>query len=91
MLQCSDVFGNAGGDWVGCIAGQELQPGNFAADPLWCDPLQNDFHVRSDSPCLPENRGEDGCGAIGAFGPVCITAARPATWTQVKSFYRGER
>jgi predicted outer membrane repeat protein len=33
---CSDLYGNAGGDWVGCIAGQFSANGNFSADPLFC-------------------------------------------------------
>jgi len=42
-LSCCDVYGNAGGNWVDCIAGQEGQDGNICADPLFCDPDGGDF------------------------------------------------
>ena len=35
-ITCSDLFGNAGGDWVGCISGELGQNGNISADPLFC-------------------------------------------------------
>ncbi len=71
-LQCCDVFGNAGGDWVGCIADQDSINGNFSADPLFCDPANGDFTLNINSPCLPGNHpyGED-CGLIGAWGQGC--------------------
>jgi len=59
---CSDLFGNAGGDWTDCVAGQDSVSGNFSADPLFCDPASGDFTVRlPDSPCLPQNNA---CGQL---------------------------
>ncbi len=71
-LGCCDVFGNAGGDWEGCIAGQLGADGNFAADPLFCDADGGDFAFAVNSPCLPGNH-PDGfdCGRIGAHGMGC--------------------
>jgi len=66
-LNCSNVYGNAGGDYVGCIAGEEGADNNFSADPIYCNPDSNDFWVRSDSPCLMH----PGCGAIGGIGIGC--------------------
>jgi hypothetical protein len=63
-VSCTAIFGNAGGDWVRWLEGQENQDGNVAADPRFCDPESGDFRLREGSPCL------DGaeCGLIGAFG-----------------------
>lgn len=65
-LSCCDVYGNAGGDWVGCIADQEGMSGNISADPLFCDAGSGDFRLSSGSPCL-----EGDCGQIGAYGLGC--------------------
>jgi hypothetical protein len=71
-LQCCDVFGNAGGDWVGCVAGQDSINGNFSVDPLFCDLPSNDFTLKDNSPCLPGNHPYDeDCGLIGAWGQGC--------------------
>jgi predicted outer membrane repeat protein len=71
-LECADVFGNSGGDWVGCIDGQEGANGNFSADPLFCDAAADNFALSRSSPCLPGNHpyGAD-CGLIGAHGMGC--------------------
>ncbi|MBM3319544.1 MAG: right-handed parallel beta-helix repeat-containing protein [Candidatus Eisenbacteria bacterium] len=76
-----DIFGNAGGDWVGPIAGLLGVDCNFSEDPLFCAMGENDFSLRSDSPCLPENN--DGCGRVGALplgceAPVGISAGEAA-------------
>jgi hypothetical protein len=87
---CSDLFGNAGGDWIECIADQYGADGNFTADPLFCGPDFGDFTLRSDSPCLPGNHpdGYD-CGLIGALGEGCGgTAVERTTWGSVKSMFR---
>lgn len=71
MLICSDVCGNAGGDWVGCIADQAGMNGNFEEDPAFCDLGLGELGLHVDSPCLPWHtpceelvgaRGEGGCG-----------------------------
>ncbi|MFC1573117.1 right-handed parallel beta-helix repeat-containing protein [Candidatus Eisenbacteria bacterium] len=65
-LTCCNVYGSAGGDWVGCIADQGGLNGNFSADPRFCDMEAGDFRLASCSPCI---HGE--CGQIGAFGQGC--------------------
>jgi predicted outer membrane repeat protein len=67
-LECSDVYGNEEGDWVGCIAGQAGTNGNISMDPLFCDPDNGDFTISQFSPCEP---GHSGCGLIGAYGVGC--------------------
>jgi hypothetical protein len=86
-ITCSDVFGNAGGDWTGCIASQYGVNGNIALDPMFCDPAAGDWHLCAESPCAP---GAGGCGLIGALlvGCSCPTAAAPATWGRVKALGR---
>lgn len=73
-----DLFGNAGGDWVGPIADQLGVGCNMSADPLYCDWPSGDLTLHEDSPCLPANNA---CGVqIGALGQGCgdPTAAEPA-------------
>ncbi len=66
-ISCSNIFGNPGGDWVGCVASQFGLKGNISADPMFCDAQNGDFHLSSLSPCLYAE-----CGAMGAFGQGCL-------------------
>ncbi|MCK4413281.1 MAG: right-handed parallel beta-helix repeat-containing protein [Candidatus Eisenbacteria sp.] len=74
-LTCCDVFGNAGGDWVGCIADQYGINGNASLDPLFCDLEGGDLRLHENSPCAPFSPPNDACDLIGALpagcGPVC--------------------
>jgi hypothetical protein len=85
-LSCTNIFGNAGGDWIGSIADQLGQRGNISADPIFCKPTLGDFTLQSDSPCLPEHSG---CGLMGALGVGCgATSIDAMTWGKIKSLYR---
>jgi hypothetical protein len=64
---CSDIYGNAGGDWVGCIAGQAGTNGNISNDPKFCGAAGGDFSLAGDSPCLHAV-----CGQMGPFGRGCF-------------------
>ena len=68
-VRCCDVYGNSGGDWIGCIASQYGIDGNISQDPLFCDALTGDFTLDAASPCAPEHSG--GCGLIGAWPVGC--------------------
>ncbi|MFC1572986.1 right-handed parallel beta-helix repeat-containing protein [Candidatus Eisenbacteria bacterium] len=74
-LNCCDVYGNEGGDWVGCI---EDQYGgiawNIAEDPYFCDLENGDFHLAHDSPCLHPG-GECSESSYGAFEGGCTRFA----------------
>jgi hypothetical protein len=70
VLSCCDVFGNEGGDWVSCIAGQLHQRGNISQDPLFCDAPGGNLALSAASPCAPAN-SPPGCGLIGAVGVGC--------------------
>lgn len=62
-------------------------PGNLEADPLFCDPVVNDYGILSASPAAPG--GPLDCGLIGAFpvscGPVAVELLG---WGHLKSRYR---
>jgi predicted outer membrane repeat protein len=66
-LSCCDVYGNAGGDWVGCIEDQAGTGGNISADPLFCDPESGDLYLQAGSPCVLLQ----GCGRVGAWPVGC--------------------
>ena len=66
LLTCTDVVWNEGGDWVGCIAEQQNQNGNFSNTPAFCDAVYGDYRLQPGSPCLPEYND---CGVlVGALG-----------------------
>lgn len=71
-LRCCDVFGNSGGDWYGCIAGQAGEQGNLALDPLFCGAEHGDYTLNAASPCAPIHNPE--CGRIGAWPVACGAA-----------------
>jgi len=71
-LSCADIFGHAGGDWVGAISDQQNINGNLQLDPLFCgDPNPSSpFSISDSSPCAAVNNPE--CGLIGALPVGCI-------------------
>jgi len=67
---CSDVYGNAGGDWTGPLGGQLGTNDNFAENPVFCDQYDGDYQLASISPCQPANSS---CGfLVGAFDMGCM-------------------
>jgi predicted outer membrane repeat protein len=70
-LGCCDVYGNAGGDWVGCIAGQSGANGNISLDPLFCDAANGDYRLETGSPCAPFSPPNPQCDLIGAWPVGC--------------------
>lgn len=86
-LSCSDVYGNVGGDWVGCISGFAGLDGNLCEDPLFCGAPDGDFSIDAASPCAPANSPQ--CGLIGALGVGCESSVvNPASWGQIKAMFR---
>ncbi len=88
-FSCSNVYRNEGGDWVGCVEGQNLLEGNISTDPFFCGEQHPDlpYSIRLDSPCAPDGNE---CGVlIGARGVGCgPTAVRATTWGKLKALYR---
>lgn len=88
-LRCCDIYGNAGGDWVGYIAPQYGVEGNISADPLFCDPENGDFELRNDSPCAPYSPANPDCDLVGAWPVGCgSTATTITTWGYLKARFR---
>jgi hypothetical protein len=85
ILTCCDVYGNAGGDWVGCIAGQAGMDGNLSEDPVYCDAVEDRYRIEPGSPCDPIN--QPACGLIGAGPPGCYAGipsrGDPSAGTQI--------
>lgn len=68
-LECSDIYGNTGGDWTGPIAGLLGVNGNFSGDALFCDAPGGLLTVSSASPLLATNNE---CGVpIGSESQGC--------------------
>jgi predicted outer membrane repeat protein len=68
-LICCDLYGNAGGDYVECAAGQLGVNGNISQDPQFCDMANLDFGLVPSSPCHPDNND---CGLVGALGECYV-------------------
>lgn len=81
-VSCCDIVGG----WTGCIAEQLGVDGNIDADPLFCDPLQGDYTLRSDSPCLEE---ANGCGLMGklALGCEVTTGVAESSLSAIRALY----
>ena len=69
VIICSDIVGNAGGDWTGCIAGLLGADGNITEDPRFCDVEAGDFTLHADSPCAVA-----ACGHMGSEPVSCDDA-----------------
>lgn len=71
VFSCSNIFGNTGGDWTGCIAGQAHFDGNMSCNPLFCDTANGDLSLDSASFCTASNNS---CQKdIGARRPNCAS------------------
>ncbi len=89
-ISCTDIFGNAGGDWIGDIAAMVDVDGNFSADPQFCGISgSGNVYLQSDSPCAPGNHPVGAaCDLIGAMPVICAgTATEAITWSRMKSMY----
>ena len=89
-LTCCDLYGNAGGDWVGCIANQYSVYWNFSLDPLFCLDSNPDqpYSLHEDSPCLPNSSP---CYyLVGALGLGCgpVSPVADVSWGSIKAVFR---
>ncbi len=71
QLTCCDLYGNAGGDWVGSVAAQAGINGNICEDPLFCAPAAGNFRLQPDSPCGPFTAPNPECDLVGAHPVGC--------------------
>lgn len=89
LLTCCDIFGNSGGDWVGCIADQYGVAGNISEDPRFCDPASGDFTLQDCSPCAPFSPPNEECDLIGAWVVGCGgTLVSTGTWGGIKILFK---
>jgi len=84
MLACCDIYGNEGGDYVDCIAGQWGIDGNISADPLFLDLPGDDLHLQCNSPCAPFTPPNPDCDRIGAWPVFGFTPVTRTTWQGIK-------
>jgi hypothetical protein len=67
-LDCCDVYGNDGGDYVYAFEGAMGQDGNISVAPLFCSGTLFDYSLNAGSVCLPAS-DYNPCGEqIGAYG-----------------------
>jgi predicted outer membrane repeat protein len=86
-VECCDLFGNEGGDWVGWVEHHYGMNGNISEDPLFCDPGFHDFRLDCQSPCAATQQPE--CDLIGAWPVGCgSTTVEKTTWSSLKALYR---
>jgi predicted outer membrane repeat protein len=100
---CCDIYGNAAGDWVGCLTGLDTENGNISQNPLFCGLEFADLQLFGDrftlapkSPCLPSKnceligaRGQEDCiPQPGSGGSTGAEDLESATWGRIKSTYR---
>ena len=90
-FECSDVYGNVGGEYGGSVDDQTGVFGNISADPLFCEAAIGNLMLHADSPCAEEN--SPACGAIGALGVGCPATGVADTeietsWGGIKAMYR---
>ncbi|MBD3161452.1 MAG: hypothetical protein GF346_04500 [Candidatus Eisenbacteria bacterium] len=89
-IECCDLYGNEGGDWVGFLEDYLGSYGNIRADPLLCGDENPEvpFSLRGDSPCARENYPM--CDGIGAWPIGCEepTSTRIVTWGGIRMGYR---
>jgi hypothetical protein len=78
------------GSWLGpqdsCFSGRG--PGSVSIDPLFNNPLLDDFGLMQNSP-LFDLCEQGACGALGA-NIECPTGVSWKSWSSVKSLYRGQ-
>jgi hypothetical protein len=83
LMDCNDIFGG----WVPPNMSDQIgQNGNFAADPLFCDPEVHVFALHEGSPCTPDLSP---CGRlVGAFPVGCgTTGTESRSWSSIKTLY----
>ncbi len=73
-ISCTDLFGNAGGDWIGELGGQLGARGNIAQDPLFCDAASGEFTIAASSPCAATHSS---CGGMGVYEVGCTLNQPP--------------
>jgi parallel beta-helix repeat protein len=92
-VACNNCWGNSIDNYF-CSGGCEGNPyfyGNITQNPHFCDRPNDNYTLRSCSPCFPWNhpQGAD-CELIGALGQGCDlpSSVEPTSWGTVKTMFR---
>jgi len=87
-VSCTDIFGNAGGDWTGALAPLQAVDGNLSLDPEFCgDASDGDVYLSAASPCV----SPPDCGRMGALGVACGgRGVARINFSSIKRLYGGE-
>lgn len=95
QASCSNLFGNAGGDWVGTLGPLYGMNGNFSENPCYCSPETDEFTLCADSYCLPDNHPWGCSQLVGAYGEGCAECSCPGPvptrdmkWGDLRALYR---
>lgn len=72
---CTDIWGNAGGDWTGPLADSLAVNNNFSLNPKFCDAAQGNFDLKPSSPCLDVAGCPGGATLVGYSGAECALQA----------------
>lgn len=88
VVSCTDVYGNTGGDWTGCIASLYGVAGNISENPRFCGggDISEAYMLQENSPC---SAGNSPCGQMGKWDVGCpATPAEAHSWGEIKAMYR---
>ena len=87
--ECSDVYGNTGGD---ALPGGFVDGGGvISLDPLFCGPPgSGEYRLASESPCLPNDDSDEiMCPPMGALGAGCsAVSVESSSWGAIKGLFR---
>ena len=72
-LSCCNIYGNAGGDWIGAIAPLSGQDGNIGEDPLYCREAfpEAPLSLQEWSPCAAFSAPNFECELMGSQPVGC--------------------
>lgn len=71
-ISCSDVYSNAGGNYLGSTPDQTGQNNNFSSDPQFCGATEGEYGIYDTSPCAS---AASPCAAlVGALDVSCRIA-----------------
>ncbi len=88
VFTCTDAWDNAGGNYIG-VGDPTGTAGNISADPLFCDPANEDFTLQYCSPCAPFSQPNPECDLIGACPIGCGgTPVIASSWGAIKAMFR---
>ncbi|MCP4546755.1 MAG: hypothetical protein GY835_09865 [bacterium] len=85
---CTDITGNAGGDWTGELAALASINDNLSANPQFCLTGSEPYSLQNGSPCSEDIHA---CARIGAWDVGCSGLLKfrsgGITWSTIKGYY----